>query len=327
MTLTIRRAVFGVFCSMAAQETILQSYSTHWPDNDMNAFPPEGWLVPATTLPHPPAGTQSFNHQGLMLQHRIANIANTTLSISIVYNLFGNAVVESPSRSSFHAVYSLLLLPLLHKASRKPARWTRSLSPPIVGSSIFTAAGIVDAIDAISPSPGIVLVATLIFKLLVWADCALLAELNVSPDVEVTCSIPVNNSNQRLLPVPWPSDVPNKHMHHAHKLGVLYVVVSVTREWLNQAKAHEQPTALVAQDSPAAPFQAKAISDSAAQKATHEGDKEIQEQEEEKKNYSQPHPSSLYHPFLPLYSCRSPENSRAFPYPYAHYERLIEVYS
>ncbi|EGZ76843.1 hypothetical protein NEUTE2DRAFT_161697 [Neurospora tetrasperma FGSC 2509] len=350
MTLTIRRAVFGVFCSMAAQETILQLYSTHWPDNDMNAFPPEGWLVPSTTLPHPPAGTQPFNHQGLMLQHRIANIANT--------------------------------------ASREPARWTRSSSSPIVVSSIFTAAGIVDATDAISPSPSIALVATLIVKFLVWGDCALLAELNVAPDVippptPWLLTLPTfmflvlrghategptnpaashdgleqmfhpryaghiqsqrcgfNNSSQRLLPVPWPSDVPkqqqlsidptplvivlfffffvtffgltllatSKHMHHAHKLGVLYVVGSVTRKWLDQAKALEQPTALRAQDSPSAPwtigvpksfvktvnkataqrdnkdqtinnlrFQAEAKSNSATQKATHEGDKEIQE--------------------------------------------------
>ncbi|EAA34570.3 hypothetical protein GE21DRAFT_1901 [Neurospora crassa] len=224
-------------------------------------------------------------------------------------------------------------------------------------SSIFTAAGIVNAINAISPSPIIALVATLIVKFLVWGDCALLAELNVAPDV-ISPSTPwlltlptfmflvlrghategptnpaashdeleqvmdrnaryaghiqsqrcgFNNSNQRLLPVLWPSDVPkqqqllidptpliivlflfffvtffgltllatSKHMHHAHKLGVLYVVGSVTRKWLDQAKALEQPTALGAQDSPAAPFQAEAKSNSATQKATHEGDKEI----------------------------------------------------
>ncbi|KAK3497398.1 uncharacterized protein B0T23DRAFT_393651 [Neurospora hispaniola] len=223
-------------------------------------------------------------------------------------------------------------------ASREPARWTRSSSSPIVVSSIFTAAGIVDGIDAISPSPSIALVTTLIVKFFVWGDCALLAELNVAPDVIPPptlwlLTLPTfmflvlrghategptnpaashdgleqvmdgnaryaghiqpqrcgfNNSNQRLFPVPWPSDVPkqqqlsidptplvivpflfffvtffgltllatSKHMHHAHKLGVLYVVGSVTRKWLDQAKALEQPTALGAQDSPAAPIRA-----------------------------------------------------------------------
>ncbi|KAK3488544.1 hypothetical protein B0T13DRAFT_505942 [Neurospora crassa] len=342
MTLTIRRAVFGVFCSMAAQETILQSYSTHWPDNDMNAFPPEGC---------PPAGTQPFNHQGLMLQHRIANITNTlrtfrscthVLAHDVGYNstippltyiiaflkLFSTAKVdvlrhqirqsvigltwasispcsgcEIPRRPSFHAVYSLSLLPLLHKASRGPARWTRSLSPPIVGSSIFTAAGIVDAINAISPSPIIALVATLIVKFLVWGDRALLAELNVAPDVippstpwlltlptfmflvlrghategptnpaashdglEQVMDRNVRYACQQLQPKTAPRSMAqrrpqaattlatSKHMHHAHKLGVLYVVGSVTRKWLDQAKAPEQPTALGAQDSPAAPI-------------------------------------------------------------------------
>lgn len=108
MTLTIRRAVFGVFCSMAAQETILQSYSTHWPDNDMNAFPPEGWLVPATTLPHPPAGTQPFNHQGLMLQHRIANIASTVSKRQISQQPTGTARgLQALSWIRMHAGFGL----------------------------------------------------------------------------------------------------------------------------------------------------------------------------------------------------------------------------
>ncbi|KAL0475077.1 hypothetical protein QR685DRAFT_577750 [Neurospora intermedia] len=230
----------------------------------------------------------------------ISPVVSFHLSPLPFFPLSHNRLSSSPPRSSFHAVYSLLLLPLLHKASRKPARWTRSLSPPIVGSSIFTAAGIVDAIDAISPSPGIALVATLIFKLLVWADCALLAELNVSPDVETTTDTmaphaanihvpgsagPCNRRPNKPSSKPGWTGMPgipgtfshnvvvqqlsidptplviilflfffvtffgltllatSKHMHHAHKQGVLYAVGSITRKWLNRAKALEQSTA------------------------------------------------------------------------------------
>ncbi|KAK3355520.1 hypothetical protein B0H65DRAFT_544766 [Neurospora tetraspora] len=45
----------------------------------------------------------------------------------------------------------------------------------------------------------------------------------------------------------------SRHMHHAYKLGVLYVVDSVIRKLLDQAKALGQPVTLGAQDSPAAP--------------------------------------------------------------------------